>query len=370
MHFPEASIDNLRGLGYTEDEARFLYLVATHSGYFSMRQYLQFTGAKPGDKSVALTQKLLGKGHAAAHLLLRNGRVYHIFSRLVYHAIGRESLRNRREHSVEHIRTRLAILDFVLAHLDYGYLETEAEKLDYFCAKLGISRALLPAKRYAGAIRHNTKDRYFVDKFPLFFTSESPPPPVVTFSFVDPGLLSLASFETHLLAYSSLFSALRELRFIYIATRPTHFESAQKLFLSVMRRAPNTDPGDEVLRYFTLRQLWEAKQYGKLNNDDIEFLNRARKRFDDAPTDIRYRQWTLGRISSDAVRAEFRDLRPKQEVSFSTALVDGQAALFEAYVRSPHSRKVATQVKRDSQAIFGPAFKPAFATEDRQGEEE
>lgn len=82
-----------------------LYLAATHSGYFSMRQYLQFTGAKPGDKSVALTQKLLGKGHAAARLLLRNGRVYHLVSRLVYRAIGRENLRNRREHSVEHIWT-------------------------------------------------------------------------------------------------------------------------------------------------------------------------------------------------------------------------------------------------------------------------
>lgn len=137
----------------------------------------------------------------------------------------------------------------------------------------------------------------------------------------------------------------------------------------MMRRAPNTDPGDEVPRYFTLRQLWEAKQYGRLNNEDIEFLNRATKRFDDAPTDIRYRQWTLGRISSDAVRAEFRDLAPKQKVSFTTELVDGQAALFEANVRSPHSLGVATPVKRGSQTIFGPAFKPAFATEARQGEE-
>lgn len=369
MHFPEASIDNLRGLGYSEDEALFLYLAATHSGYFSMRQYLQFTGAKPGDKSIALTQKLLGKGHAAARLLLRNGRVYHVFSRLVYRAIGRENLRNRREHSDEHIRTKLAILDFVLAHLEYRYLETEAEKVDYFCGNLGISKAFLPAKRYTGAIRHNTKDRYFVDKFPLFFTSESPSPPVVTFSFVDPGLLSLATFETHLMAYSSLFSALPEVRFICIATRPTHFESAQKLFLSMMRRTPNTDPGDEMLRYFTLRQLWEAKQYSKLNNEDIEFLNRATKRFDDAPTDIRYRQWTLGRVSSEAVRAEFRDLRPKQEVSFTTELVDGQAALFEANVRSPHSRSVATKATRGSQTTFGSAFKPAFATEARQGEE-
>ena len=88
MHFPETSIENLRGFGYTEDEARFLYLVATHSGYFSTRQYLAFTGAKSGDKSVAFTQKVLGKGHATARLLLRNGRVYHLFSRLVYRAIA------------------------------------------------------------------------------------------------------------------------------------------------------------------------------------------------------------------------------------------------------------------------------------------
>jgi hypothetical protein len=369
MHFPETSIDNLRGFGYTEDEARFLYLAATHSGYFSTRQYLQFTGAKSGEKSMAFTQKVLGKGHATARLLLRNGRVYHLFSRLVYRAIARENLRNRREHSVEHIRTKLAVLDFVLAHLDYRYLETEAEKVDYFCGKLDISRALLPAKRYSGAIRQKTTDRYFVDKFPLFFVPESPLPPVVTFSFVDPGLLSLASFETHLLAYGSLFSALPALRFVYIATRSSHFESARKLFLTMMRRAPNTDPGEEVLRYFTLRKLWETKQYGKLNNDDMEFLNRATKRFDDAPTDIRYHQWILGRVTSEIVRAEFRDLAPKQKVSFGTELVDGQASLFEASGPPRAGRTEASKVTQGTQTTFGSGFKPAFAAEARQAEE-
>jgi hypothetical protein len=369
MHFPESSIENLHSFGYTEDEARFLSLVATHSGYFSTRQYLKFTGAKSGEKSMAFTEKVLGKGHATARLLLRNGRVYHLFSRLVYRAIARENLRNRREHSVEHIRTKLAVLDFVLAHLDYRYIETEVEKVDYFYGKLGISRALLPAKRYSGAIRQKTTDRYFVDKFPLFFVPESFSPPVVTFSFVDPGLLSLASFETHLLAYGSLFSALPALRFVYIATRSTHFESARKLFLTMMRRAPNTDPGDEVLRYFTLRQIWEAKQYGKLTNDDMEFLNRATKRFDDAPTDIRYRQWILGRVTSEMVRTEFRDLAPKQEVSFNTALVDGQTALFEASVPSRAARTREAKVTLALDRTFGPAFKPAFGAEARQTEE-
>jgi hypothetical protein len=206
----------------------------------------------------------------------------------------------------------------------------------------------------------------FVDKFPLFFSPDSSPPPVVTFSFVDPGLLSVASFETYLLAYGSLFSALPSLRFVYIATRPTHFASARTVFLTMMRRAPNTDPGDEVLRYFMLRKLWEAKQYGNLNNDDLDFLNRATKRFDDAPTDILYQQWALGRVSSDAVRAEFRDLAPRQEACFDTQLVDGQAALFEARAMA---RIAKGKVTPALETTFGGAFKPAFAAEGDQAKE-
>jgi hypothetical protein len=370
MYFPETSIENLLGFGYTDDEARFLYLVATHSGYFSTRQYLAFTGAKSGDKSMAFTQKVLGKGHATARLLLRNGRVYHLFSRLVYRAIGRENLRNRREHSVEHIRTKLAILDFVLGHLDYRYLETETEKVDYFCRKLSIGRALLPAKRYKGAIRERTTDRYFVDKFPLFFAPESPSsPPVVTFSFVDPGLLSLASFETHLFAYNSLFSAVSQVNFVYIATRPKNFATARELFLAMAPRTTDPDPGVEGLRYFHYRHMWETKQYARLNAEQIEFLNEAKNRFNDALTDIRYEQWLNGQITAGAVSEEFRRLAPKRDVSFRTELVDGQAALFEAKVSSKNREPGDNGVTYSLQPTFGSAFGPAFEGNARQGEE-
>src|SRR5258707_86684 len=57
MNFPESSLANLSSLGYTEDEPRFLYVVATHSGYFSMRQFLQFTETKSGDKSMTFSHK-------------------------------------------------------------------------------------------------------------------------------------------------------------------------------------------------------------------------------------------------------------------------------------------------------------------------
>jgi len=309
------------------------------------------------------------RGHATAKLLLRNGRIYHIQSTLIYRAVGHRNLCNRREHSVEYLRTKLAILDFVLAHLDYRYFATEAEKVDYFCSKLGVSRAILPAKRYSGAIHQKTTDRYFVDKFPLFFVPESSSPPVITFSFVDPGLITLASFETHLLAYGTLFAALPFLRFAYIAIRSTHFESARKLFFTMTQRASNIDAGEQVLRYFTLRKLWETKQYGKLNDDDLEFLNRATKQYNDALTDIRYYEWLQGRASSDMIGAEFRDLAPKQEASFRTELVDGQTTLFQPSVTRRVSRTGVTKVTQPLPKTFGAGFELAFGAEERQTQE-
>jgi hypothetical protein len=369
MQFPESSIENLCGLGYTEDEARFLYLVATHSGYFSTRQYLGYTGAKSGEKSMAFTQKVLGRGHATARLLLRNGRVYHLFSRIVYRAIRRENLRNRREHSVEHIRTKLATLDFVLAHLDYRYLEPETEKVEYFCKELGISKEVLPAKRYAGAIREKTTDRYFVDKFPVFFVPDSADPTVVTFSFVDPGLLSLASFETHLLAYSSLFSAVPQTDFVYIATRPTHFQAAREMAKGMAPRVLNPDPGVEGLRYFHSRFLWETKQYKDLSMEEIESLDKARKRFTHERIEVLFQPWMQGKIACNVVMKRFRELAPTRQVAFRTELVDGQAALFEANLLSRNCRKTETQVNGVGESTFRTGFRAVFGAGTQKVEE-
>jgi hypothetical protein len=363
MRFPETSIENLRGLGYTEDEARFLYVVATHSGYFSTRQFLEFTGAKSGDRSMAFTQKVSGKGHATARLLFRNGRLYHLFSRIVYRALGRENLRNRREHGIEHIRSRLVILDFVLAHPDCDYLETERDKILYFCEKLSVPRQFLPMKRYTGAIHKKATERYFVDKFPMFFHPDSL---VVNFTFIDPGWDSLASFENHLFAYSGLFGVLQDVHLTYVATRSTRFEPARKMFLSMVDRPPKVDPGEEVLRYFRLREAWEAKKYALFSNDDIERLNELTQRFGKHPCQERYPAWKDGQVSSDMVRSQFRDLAPQRRVTFDAELVDGQAALFEANPERKSNLETAMKVKTVPDSTFSPPFSPVFAGEQEE----
>lgn len=367
MKFPESSIENLRGLGYTKDEARFLYLVATHSGYFSMHQFLDFARAKSGDRSMAFTRKVLGKNHATARLLLRKGRVYHLFSRIVYRAIGRENLRNRREHGAEHIRSRLMILDFVLAHLDCIYLEAERDKILHFCEKLSVPRQCLPTKRYAGAIHKKATDRYFVDKFPMFFRPTSA---VVHFTFVDPGWENLRSFENHLFCYGGLFGALQDVHLTYVATRPTRFEAARKMFLYMVDRPPKVDPGDEVLRYFRVRKLWETRQAEKLAHEDIVFLNQATQRFAKHSCQERYPAWRDGQISDDLVRSQFHDLAPQRTVNFETELVDGQAALFEATPQRKTMRKPAPKVKTEAETGFWSHFSPAFAGAEAEAADE
>src|SRR5205807_10152432 len=110
-------------------------------------------------------------------------------------------------------------------------LESECQKVGLFTEQLAIDKKYLPSKRYSGAVHERFTDRYFVDKFPMYLLPNPASPPVVSFSFVDPGLESLDSFKTHLQAYLPLFFQLPSLRFHYIATRETHQKRAKELFM-------------------------------------------------------------------------------------------------------------------------------------------
>lgn len=76
MNIAEHDIAAIGALGYTEDEARFLYIVATHSGYFVPRQFLALTGAKWGYRTDQLARKLESRGHASWREYEGTGGVY------------------------------------------------------------------------------------------------------------------------------------------------------------------------------------------------------------------------------------------------------------------------------------------------------
>jgi hypothetical protein len=58
MNINASHLEALKALGYTEAEARFVYLVATHSGYFVARQFLAFTNAHWGYRTNTFWNKL------------------------------------------------------------------------------------------------------------------------------------------------------------------------------------------------------------------------------------------------------------------------------------------------------------------------
>ena len=189
MNIAEDQLAKLRNFGYTEVEARFLYLVATHSGYFTVRQFLDFAKAKSGKRNARLVEKLFGLGHASAQQYTRRSRVYHLCSRQLYSAIGKDHLRNRREHELVHIKTRLLALDFILAHPKEDYFETADAKRRYFVERFKVSENLFTPSD------GRTKGITFADRFPLCVAYPSPDyMPVVTFTYVDPDNRNLDAY--------------------------------------------------------------------------------------------------------------------------------------------------------------------------------
>jgi hypothetical protein len=103
MNIRPEHLSAIRNLGYTDTEARFLYLVATHSGYFTQRHYLAFARLNPGSLVHRLTSRLLERRHARATSYPNNTHVYNLFSRRIYGPIDKDNLRNRRFQSLEMI---------------------------------------------------------------------------------------------------------------------------------------------------------------------------------------------------------------------------------------------------------------------------
>ena len=173
MNINPSYLEALKALGYTEAEARFLYIVATHSGYFVARQFLAFTDARWGKPTTIFWNKRHTKRHARTECLPKIGTVYHLFSRRLYRQIDRENIRNCREHEIQYIQRRIGMLDFVLLNQGYQYLETEPEKVRFFSDQLKVPTPFLPSKIYHRQRTSQPTVRYFVDKFPMFLASDA-----------------------------------------------------------------------------------------------------------------------------------------------------------------------------------------------------
>jgi hypothetical protein len=320
-------VETLVHFGYSSEEIAFLDMVTAHSGYFVPNQFLDFTGQKKGRALNEFTDKLIGLKHVSFHSYRNGARVYHVFSRKLYKALGRDNVRTRRKHALEYIRTRLVTLDFVLANQPYQFLEGEYEKVSFLRNRFKIQTEDLPFRTYSTPRNSKSTVRYFVDRFPLFWTrTGNSEEGFVTFTFIDSGQPTIQPFVTHLSSYKPLFSGLREFEFIYVAPSSRLFGQAETIFRRLVLGADGRDSACDILRYFRIRRAWEANE--RVPGADVVFLKDSRRRFTGNETESLYKQWASGALSNDKLSTIWSSRFSSPTVVFRTAVFGRSLSVF------------------------------------------
>jgi hypothetical protein len=307
-------ISSLEAVGYLEREASFLYLVAVHSGYFLRRQYIRFVQCERG----AMPTRFLEKASRFHHLRViecgQARRIYHLASKPVYEAVGRPDSQNRRIKGDNYIKSRLMVLDFVLAHLSANILEDEAGKVDFFTTQCGVRSELLP-RNYAGRLM------YFPDGFPILVSNTGVP----SFVFFDEGQVTATRFERYLKQYQPLFAALGEFELVFVADNESNSARAKAAFgrflpADRMRGVtPMTPLGvDHFVRFLEVRQQSEVGGRGVLSSD-LKTLREGENLYTSLEHQALYAAWKLGSTSEEKIRQRF--LQTSMRAMFSTVVL-------------------------------------------------
>jgi hypothetical protein len=279
MNTIENRLLSIQSLGYSAEEAKFLSLVAGHSGYFVTRQFDAAIQVTHGKRTTVFLEKLVSSGHVRRYIFEHNRHVYHLQYKPFYQAIGDPDSRNRREHQPQTIKARLMALDYVLANPDNTYLDTENQKVTLLKELHGIVQEVMPCKRY-GRESSASVGRCFVDRFPIYFrhTSEDSPNRL-TFTFIDSGFDTMSAFTTHIRRYKPLFEALREFDLVYVGTDHSQFGAAESTFQRVLSRYAGRPMSahdiDRLFVYFHDRDLFERGESRVLSRERMDLLRDA-----------------------------------------------------------------------------------------------
>lgn len=332
MNISPEHLNALAALGYEDCEAQFVYLVATHSGFFTLQQFTEFASPSKGRPAFRFTQKLIQRKHARATEYARQTCLYDVYSRRIYGRIDKDNLRNRRYLSNELIHTRLLILDFVLGHLDCHFLETEADKVRYFHKTLGIPLSLLPGRIYQGPSSDTKTARYFVDRFPVFLMTAGPSLSLtrVSFTYCDLEERDLGGFVSHLKNYKHFLSQLPGFEFIYACPNPEKFQRARRFFhrLFDLDDAANIE---NTLRYFEVRRLWEEKKYNSVDRSGRDLLRWAKQHPRQEFLNAAYLRWLSGSLSGAEVAGVLKPTQGGPQIGFSTYVLPRRHDLFESF---------------------------------------
>ena len=328
-------VERILRFGYTETEARFLYLVATHSGYFTQAHFLRFAGVEKGGLSSRLIAKAEKFGHIRTLRFGLHRLVHNLYRRRFYELLGKDNLRNRRHLSPLLIRNRLLILDFLVAHPELRYLETEHDKVEHFHSVLGIPKALLPCRIYKGAKDGTETRRYFVDRSPIFLDGQSHSP-ISVFVYCDHGERSLLAFVSFLENYRAVLKSLPSFRLIYCSPNAKKFPRAEGFFERQLPASTRVDRGN-LERYFTVRHLWESGQTAALTSADRRLLRLGDEQYRDPCFEEVYRQVTAEKVPSTQLNALIQSALGAQKRAFATYLLPESYDILD-HVSQPQNR--------------------------------
>lgn len=310
-------------LGYREQEARFLCLTATHSGYFTRRQFLRFTHQTKGCLVHRFTTKLMAQNHARATQYGKKTYVFKLTSRKIYDAIGKQNLRDHRSHTADFIRSRLLILDFILAHSEHQYLETEVEKFTFFREQIPVLPSVLPGQTSGPEDLDPTLKRYCTGRFPIFLSPSNDGEstcPVPTFVYAHSANHGLAWFVSYLERNKIFLRLFAAFNLIYASPSRWNLDRAPQVFTSVFRDADHPDPKN-LTAYFQIRRLWETGKTGSLTRADRDLLRDGDKRYRVEPLESAYQKWFAAGLPELDLEALLGPSVVRQEVGFHTYLL-------------------------------------------------
>jgi hypothetical protein len=292
MKTPAESITVLTHFGYSERQAKFLYLVATHSGVFLQRQYLALGLTRGSCKKLAL-RTILNKD-AKEHPPQRGvTKVYELFGQGIYGALGKEKFRRcipGSDSVIDRVATKLLALDFVLAHPDLHYLDQEAEKVSYFVTEHQIDKDILPSRAWSGA-EGAASVRYFSERFPIFLSTGSDER-LISFTYMEDDNISMKAFASFVMRYRPLFCALGgKFRLIFVSRHTRSFHVAKKLFVKTLSVAKSGAKSRHLARFFWLRMMAEEKRFAELARQDLIDWQRGLKRYGDPLYEGQYQEW-------------------------------------------------------------------------------
>jgi len=165
MNFDHA-VGTIVSKGFTERQARFLVLVARHSGVCVMRQYSAFAGVVFGHTTRRFFTKLERLGWVSTYDCARKrARIYHVRHRELYEGIGDPESRLRRPPTVPRALERIMLLDVILSEPNLVWLTTSEEKMTHVSAFTAITKAALPQLTTPQGSYEPV--RYFPDQAPI-----------------------------------------------------------------------------------------------------------------------------------------------------------------------------------------------------------